>query len=84
MSTLDHLELSRQGFLFDHRRGASYTLNPSGVQLLEWLREGLDREALVERMCHTWDLGAERARRDLDTFLDRLRSQHLLNGELDS
>jgi hypothetical protein len=40
MNTLEHLQLSDSGFLFDLRRGASYTLNPSGVQLLRWLREG--------------------------------------------
>lgn len=81
MSGLEHLELSERGFLFDHRRGASYSLNPSGVALLAWLREGLAEETIVERMCHRWNLAEDRARADLGAFLERLRSQHLISGE---
>jgi PqqD family protein of HPr-rel-A system len=78
MSTLEHLELSDSGFLFDHRRGASYTLNSTGVALLRWIDEGADRDTLVLRMIEAWGIDEPRAAADLDRFLDRLQTQRVL------
>jgi len=78
MSTLEHLQLSDSGFLFDHRRGASYTLNPTGVTLLRWIDAGADHETLVRRMVETWGIDETRAAGDLERFLDRLQSQRVL------
>ncbi len=81
MNPQSHLQLSPEGFLFDHYSGASFTLNRSGVRILELLIEGLDRESILQRLETTWpEAGRERLAGDLDGFLARLESHRLLRA----
>ncbi|MCA9783120.1 MAG: PqqD family protein [Calditrichaeota bacterium] len=80
MTPHDTLELSDDGFLFDHRRGASYVLNPTGVLLLKWMNQGLSQADVIHRMVETWAIDAQRASRDLAGFVQRLDNQRLLGG----
>jgi PqqD family protein of HPr-rel-A system len=78
MQRLRSLALNPDGFAFDPTTGESFTLNPTGLALLEALRAGRDPEELAADLAGRFDVTPEDASRDVDDFLERLRSFRLL------
>ena len=78
MQRLRSLALNPDGFAFDPTTGESFTLNSTGLALLEALRAGRDPEELAADLAGRFDVTPEDASRDVDDFLERLRSFRLL------
>ena len=78
MHRLRSLALNPDGFAFDPTTGESFTLNGPGLAILEGLREALTHEQIIDRLVEEFDVAAVDASRDLDDFLDHLRSFRLL------
>ena len=78
MQRLRSLALNPDGFAFDPTTGESFTLNGPGLAILEGLREGLTHPQLVARLEEGFEVEADDASRDLDDFMDNLRSYRLL------
>lgn len=78
MRGLRSLALNPDGFAFDPTTGESYTLNATGLAVLEGLREGLAPDEVVTRLVERFEVSAEEASRDVDDFLDHLRTFRLV------
>lgn len=78
MQRLRTLALNPDGFAFDPTTGESFTLNATGLALLEGLQEELTPEELATRLAERFEVEAEEAARDVDDFLERLRSLRLV------
>ncbi|HSW29922.1 MAG TPA: HPr-rel-A system PqqD family peptide chaperone [Longimicrobiales bacterium] len=78
MQRLRSLALNPDGFAFDPTTGESFTLNATGLAVVEALREGLTAEQLTARLVERFEVSPLDASRDLDDFLDHLRSFRLL------
>lgn len=78
MQRLRSLALNPDGFAFDPTTGESFTLNGPGLAILEGLREGMSHGELVARLAERFEVGSDDASRDLDDFMDNLRSYRLL------
>jgi PqqD family protein of HPr-rel-A system len=78
MQRLRSLALNPDGFAFDPTTGESYTLNATGLVVLEGLREGLSSDELAARLTEKFEVTAEEASRDVDDFLDHLRTFRLV------
>lgn len=78
MHRLRSLALNPDGFAFDPTTGESFTVNAPGLAILEGLRESLTHEQITERLVEQFDVASVDASRDLDDFLDHLRSFRLL------
>jgi len=78
MQALAQLALSPSGFVFDPRTGATFTVNPSGVVLLEGLREGQRLTELVHTLEQQFDARAGDLARDVLEFVRRLQVEGLL------
>ena len=78
MQRLRTLALNPDGFAFDPTTGESFTLNPTGLVLLEGLQAELGPEKLAARLTDRFDVAPEEAARDVDDFLERLRSLRLV------
>lgn len=74
---LRSLALAETGFLFDPSTGHTYTLNPTGAQLLRWLRDGTPAGDLADRLAAEFDVAAGEAELDVTAFLARLREYRL-------
>jgi PqqD family protein of HPr-rel-A system len=72
------LAINPDGFAFDPTTGESYTLNPTGLALLEALRDGTATEELAALMAERFDAELDEVVRDIDDFLDNLRSFRLI------
>ena len=78
MQRLRRLALNPDGFAFDPTTGESFTLNPSGLLIVEGLREGLTHDELTGRLAERFEVSPEEASRDLADFTDHLRAFRLL------
>jgi len=78
MQRLRSLALNPDGFAFDPTTGESYTLNATGLVVLEGLREGLSSDELAARLADTFEVTPDEASRDVDDFLDHLRTFRLV------
>ena len=58
--------------------GEIMSLNEAGALLWRMLENGCDREALAERLMQEYGIGPDRAARDVDIFLARLRERALI------
>jgi PqqD family protein of HPr-rel-A system len=76
---LGDLAVSDSGFVFDPYTGSTFSVNGSGRAILEGLKQGHSREAIVEALEREFDIqGPADLTRDLDEFLHLLRQNGLL------
>jgi len=75
---LKDLAVSESGFVFDPYSGATFSVNASGLCLLEGLKDGLDRAGLLGRLEERFDTTGADLERDLDEFLTLLRHNGVL------
>ncbi len=80
VSRLDALELRPSGFAFDPRTGASFSVNATGVQIIEGLRQGQTLEAIVADLHTGWAVDDADLTRDVLEFVALLREHGLLDA----
>lgn len=78
MSRLRSLAINADGFAFDPTTGDSFVLNPTGLLILNGLRDDLDADAIAARVAERFEVSADEAARDVTDFLDTLRTFRLL------
>jgi hypothetical protein len=71
-------EAEGQVIALDLPGGLYLTINRSGAVLWPMLEEGATRDELVNRLAGEFELPPERARADVDAWLEALDAQHLL------
>lgn len=69
--------VSQDGFLFHPETGLTYTLNPTGVVILDLLRGGSSLTEILKTLVERFDVDLSTARTDLQDFVGQLRSQGL-------
>jgi len=55
------------------------TLNDTGKFLFEALKDDTDKEILIDKLTKNYDVTEEKARKDVEAFLDILRKNDLLD-----
>ena len=78
MQRLRSLALNPDGFAFDPTTGESFTMNATGLTILEGLRGGASPTELVGRLIEDFEVSEQDATRDVDAFLDHLRALRLV------
>lgn len=79
--TLSDLAISDNGFVFDPLAGATYSVNPTGLCVLQALKEGLGRDAIARRLTDRFERVAQDPLRDVDEFVRMLRQHNLLSAD---
>ncbi len=77
---LGDLALSDTGFAFDPHTGATFTVNATGVCVIQAMKEGLAPGAVAERLRARFDASGADVGRDVDDFVALLQ-QHGIVGE---
>ncbi|HEY5955368.1 MAG TPA: PqqD family peptide modification chaperone [Polyangiaceae bacterium] len=72
-SRLEMLAISDTGFVFDPRTGHSYTVNATGLTVLNELKRGASAAAALQRLQETFDCPPS-ALADLRAFTDALNN----------
>jgi Coenzyme PQQ synthesis protein D (PqqD) len=55
-----------------------YTLNPVGSVLWEFMNEGHTLSEMVQRVCDEFEVSEAQAQPDIETFLDSLMAEQLI------
>ena len=82
MNKLNRLAVSEEGFIFDPETGNSYTVNQTGLFILELLKEGKSQDEIVDALTEEFEVSPEEAQRDLIDFLEQLRLFGLLEEKV--
>ncbi|MCA9625964.1 MAG: HPr-rel-A system PqqD family peptide chaperone [Myxococcales bacterium] len=79
LDTLRQLAVSDAGFVFDPMSGHTFSVNPTGKQVLAMLKDGHDLEAITGALAEQFELeGGEDLTRDVEDFVARLREYGLV------
>ena len=84
MSSNDHLcelAISRSGFVFDPHTGATFTLNLTGLTIVDALKQGATLEQVVLRLRDTYAEVPGSLQQDVSAFLTELRQHGLTSGD---
>jgi hypothetical protein len=72
--------IADEGLLLDLEEDAGYRLNDVGMSIVSLLSDGVDDEALVERLCQEFEIDRDGCRHAVTRFVEDLRSRTLLRG----
>lgn len=78
MSRINQLAINDEGFVFDPVGGSSFTVNKSGLFILNAIKQGLNDQQIIEGLAAEFDDTPEEMQRDLDDFIGRLKSYRLV------
>ncbi len=78
MPAIAHLALNDEGFVFNPLTGDSYQTCPTGLRILQYLREGADDEAVIRRLTDEFEVTPDAARRDWMDFKGALQTHGLM------
>ncbi|RMH70095.1 MAG: PqqD family protein [Gemmatimonadetes bacterium] len=78
MNRLHQLAINDEGFVFDPTTGESFTTNPTGLTILQGLRAQKSPSQIVEDLCADFEVQPEDAERDINDFIDVLRTHKLI------
>ena len=78
---LRNLLLNDNGFGFDPATGFTYTISPTGLEVLQWLKAGASEADLVAKLAESYDVDRHNAVRDLSAFLESLGRYGLIHME---
>jgi len=71
-----------QGVIVQIGKERITVVNEAGLSILAWLRQGVsDIEALCQALTAEYEVTADQARADVDTFLDELAVLGIVNRE---
>ncbi len=70
----DEITLTPNGFLFDHVTGLTYTVNGTGGLILKHFMEGKSAATTIKAMTENFDVSESLAQKDLEEFLEQVRS----------
>ena len=78
---LRNLAMNDTGFAFDPSTGYSYQLSPLGVEIVNRLLDGANRESIIDRIIDEYDVSTDIATQDFDFFLLQLSHLGLMEAE---
>ncbi len=78
MSRLHQLAINDEGFIFDPLTGESFTVNRTGLFIINRLKEGKKEEEILQRLITDFNVSKEIAERDLIDFLEKLKSYRII------
>lgn len=73
VESLKRLALSESGFIFDPVTGDSFTVNHTGLAILQLIQQTLDVGQIIRRLQQEFDIDAPVAERDVIEFAGQLR-----------
>ena len=78
MTTLAHLALNEEGFVFNPLTGDSFQASAVGLRILHWLRDGASDDDVIQNLTEDFEVTPDTARRDLADFKGALQNYGLL------
>jgi hypothetical protein len=81
MNIRRNIAISENGFIFNPLTGDSFSVNETGLFILQKLKEGENHEVIMKALQDEFELDANSAEIDLNDFLSMLKSYQLTEYE---
>jgi len=76
-----NIAISDTGFIFDPGTGDSYSLNPTGLEILKMLKNDMDHEAIIKKMLEKYDVDRTTVEMHLYDFITMLNHYQLADKD---
>lgn len=76
-----NIALSESGFIFDPSTGDSFSVNGTGLKILEYLKSGRTESEIVTALAEYSDADVQLIREDLDDFINHLKQLKMVLDE---
>ena len=76
MNRLSKLAINEEGFVFDPTTGDSFTLNPTGLFIVNNLREGKNTDEIADLLSEEFEDTPEEISKDISDFITHLNTVH--------
>lgn len=80
MKLKKNIALSDTGFVFDPSTGNSFTVNPIGMEIITYLKEGRSAEEIRQAVTAAYDTDGPGFEKDLSDFVNMLQKLKLTEG----
>jgi len=76
-----NIAISDTVFIFDPGTGDSYSLNPTGLEILKMLKNDMDHEAIIKKMLEKYDVDRTTVEMHLYDFITMLNHYQLADKD---
>lgn len=76
-----NIAVSESGFLFDPNTGESFTFNPVGLEIFNYLKDEKSLDEIKEIMTNKYDVDAHNFERYYYDFTSMLKQYQLIDNE---
>ena len=81
MKVRKNIAISENGFIFNPLTGDSFSVNETGVFIIQKLKEEESIESILHNLVEEYELDAHTAEKDLNDFLTMLKSYQLITND---
>jgi hypothetical protein len=81
MKVKKNIAISESGFVFDPSSGESYSLNPIGTEILEYLKKDMSFEEISPLVLEKYDVDQITFERYYYDFVNSLQQYNLISNE---
>ena len=80
ISRLQQLLVNDNGFAFDPNTGLTYNISLTGLDVIQWLKQGNADAEVIGLICEQYEVGRATAEMDYNGFLATLHSYGLFSA----
>ncbi len=73
------IAISETGFLFDSSTGDSFSLNPTGAEILEFIKSGMTENEIKIKLSEMYEADMPLIEKTLSEFISTLKSFKIIN-----
>lgn len=73
MKLKSNVAISENGFIFNPTTGESYTVNPIGLNILQYLKNNEPKEAIINNLVKDYETEYAAAEKDYEDFSEMLK-----------
>lgn len=78
MKITDDIKISNNGFVFNPKTGDSFSLNPTGLELIRYIAEERDFESIRNEMLEKYDVDEFTFEKDYYEFYTQLKHYQIV------
>jgi len=80
MPIKQNIAISENGFLFDTSSGNTFSCNPLGVEILEYLKHDTSVDEICKKIVEKYEVEPDNAEKDIWDFI-RMLNQHQITTQ---
>jgi hypothetical protein len=76
-----NIAVSASGLVFNPDTGESFTVNPTGAEMINYLKEGMEQEEIGKLITEKYNVDLQTFEKDFEDFTGFLRNLSLIEDE---